>query len=245
MPVLFIILVGVSVASFIGSSSFRVSRRLSIITPPSYCPSCHTRLRFFELIPVVSFVLLRGKCRYCHYRIPIRYFIVEIALPVLWVALYLHFGISLCLLLYAYLAAFLFYLSLIDIDTGSIAFYDIAAVWVGGILFVVFAVKEPFRQSAVLHIYGFMAVLILLLISIFIVWLIKKRIPLGAGDVFVIPGAALYFGVYEDIRILIFSSLIGIITGMILILSGKVHREFKFPMMPFFAAGVCIEILFF
>jgi len=61
----------------------------------------------------------------------------------------------------------------------------------------------------------------------------------------VIPGVSLHFGMVEVIRIMIFSSIIGVLSGFALIYTGKVVRDFKFPMIPFLTAGVLIEILLF
>lgn len=79
MVVVFAMLAGVCIGSFLNVVLYRLPRHESLSHPPSHCPSCDTRLRWFELIPVVSWVALRGRCRTCHTKISARYPLIELA----------------------------------------------------------------------------------------------------------------------------------------------------------------------
>ena len=68
---------------------------------------------------------------------------------------------------------------------------------------------------------------------------------MGTGDLLVIPGVALNFSVVEVVRLLVFSSIIGVVVGAGMLIAHAVEKNFKFPMMPFITAGVAIEILLF
>ena len=81
--------------------------------------------------------------------------------------------------------------------------------------------------------------------AFFFTYIIKRKVPMGAGDLLLIPGVSLYFGVNQVMRILIFASLIGILLGAVLIVSGRVKQDHKFPMIPFLLSGVITEIFFF
>jgi leader peptidase (prepilin peptidase)/N-methyltransferase len=85
----FIFVLGTVFGSFLNAVIYRLPRGISLIWPPSACPHCHTRIKFYDNIPLLSYVLLRGKCRHCGKRISIRYPLVEAAsgLLLVWVLL--------------------------------------------------------------------------------------------------------------------------------------------------------------
>jgi len=242
---LYLILFGLAISSFIGSLSYRVPRKISMLRPPSYCPSCMRRLGVYELVPVLSFIALRGRCQSCRSNIPVRFFIVEIATPLLYLGLYSRVGINIPFFIYAYLISLLLYLSLVDIDTGSVSVGDIAAVYSGGFAALFLSFRGLTGHGAVQSLYSFGLCLGLISLSMSILYVIKRRKSLGTGDLFILPGIALYFGLYSIIHILLFSAILGLVTGVLLISLKKVGRNFKFPLMPFIAVGVCIEILAF
>lgn len=87
-------LVGVAVGSFLNVCIDRIPAGLSLVSPPSYCPSCQTRLRLADLAPVVSYVALRGRCRYCSARIGARSPIVELTTGMLFMLIWMAYGPS-------------------------------------------------------------------------------------------------------------------------------------------------------
>jgi leader peptidase (prepilin peptidase)/N-methyltransferase len=242
---LYIILIGLVVASFFGSLSFRLPRKLSMLRPPSYCPACEKRLKIYELIPFFSYLLLGGKCRNCKSPIPIQYFVVEILTPLFYFILYLRYGITPLFFGYIYLISVLLYLSLVDIDTGSVSLFDIVLVYGGGILMVFLSSQGLTGHRVSDSLYGFALSLALLIISVLILYLMKRRNVIGMGDLLLIPAAALYVSLEGIIRILIFSSVTGLLFGLGLVFSGRDMREYRFPMIPFVTAGVCVEIFVF
>ena len=242
---LYLVLFGLAISSFLGSLSYRIPRKISMLKPSSYCPGCMKKLGVLELVPVLSYMALRGRCRSCGDRIPLRFFIVELATPLLYLALYKKTGMGPTFFVYAYLASLLLYLSLVDIDTGSVCVGDIAAVYGGGFVSLFLSFRGIFAHGLIHSLYSFGLCLGFITISMLILYAAKRRRTLGFGDLVILPGIALYFGVYGIIRILLFTSVFGLITGVLLISLKKVERDFKFPLLPFAAAGVCIEILAF
>jgi leader peptidase (prepilin peptidase)/N-methyltransferase len=88
--VLFVVAFGACVGSFLNVVIYRLPAGISVISPPSRCPVCGARLTFFrDNLPVLGWLFLRGKCRYCHVRIPPQYMIVELAMALFCLALYL------------------------------------------------------------------------------------------------------------------------------------------------------------
>jgi prepilin signal peptidase PulO-like enzyme (type II secretory pathway) len=84
--------IGLVLGSFTTMLSYRIPRHISIITPPSQCPKCHTPLKTIDLIPVFSWLFERGKCRYCQSPISVRYLLIELSTAAAVTAAFLAFG---------------------------------------------------------------------------------------------------------------------------------------------------------
>ena len=107
---------GLAVGSFLSVLVWRVPRKESIAHPRSHCPSCNTRLASRDNVPVISWVLLRGRCRTCSTRISARYPLLELGCACLFAATAAYFGLSFALPAYLVLAASLLALSVIDFE---------------------------------------------------------------------------------------------------------------------------------
>jgi leader peptidase (prepilin peptidase) / N-methyltransferase len=109
-------LLGLAIGSFLNVVIWRVPRNESVVRPGSHCPTCDTPIGNRDNVPVVSWLLLRGRCRNCGGRISVRYPLVELATAGLFVAFGIRFGIHADLPAYLYLAAVGVALAMIDID---------------------------------------------------------------------------------------------------------------------------------
>ncbi|MDW8106143.1 MAG: prepilin peptidase [Armatimonadota bacterium] len=111
---------GAAVGSFLNMLIYRLPRNLSIVFPPSHCPACGHRLGMLDLIPLLSYLFLRGKCRYCRTPIPIRYFLVELWNTTLWAWLWHQWLIAgempLRFVVYALAASVLIAIFFIDLE---------------------------------------------------------------------------------------------------------------------------------
>lgn len=245
MVQIYIILVGLTIASFIGSISYRVPRNISIVTPRSFCIHCKRSIKPYDLIPFLSYIILGGRCRFCKSKIPLKYFVIEIIIPLIYIGIYIKSGPGYEFFLLCYLITVLVYLSLVDFDTGALSICDIFSVFIGGISLLLLSFMGKLRHPPSYFLYGALSAIVLISLSFLIIFLIKRKVPMGAGDLLVIPGVSLYFGVLEVIRVLVFSSLFGIFVGLALIFTRIVEKSRKFPMIPYITAGVVIEIVFF
>ncbi|MBN2323694.1 MAG: prepilin peptidase [Spirochaetes bacterium] len=245
MTALYIILAGLCIASFIGSLAYRVPRGISIVKPPSFCPSCETRLGPADLVPVASFVALLGRCRHCGVRIPFQYLVVELCVPAVFFFLYRRFGISLLFLTYSYLCCVMFYLSLVDIDTAHVGIWDIGAVYLAAAAVVCLSAfgKTPHRSGW--YLFGALAGAALVGVSYAVVFFVKKRIPMGGGDLLVVPALGLCTGLRGIVHVLIAGAALGTLLGVVLITVRAVKADRKFPMLPYLAFGIVIELLLF
>jgi leader peptidase (prepilin peptidase)/N-methyltransferase len=112
----FAFVLGALVGSFLNVCILRIPNGDSIVSPPSHCPSCKTAISFYDNVPLISYLVLRGRCRACGERISPRYFVVELLTAVLALALFDRFGFG-----YSFLVSFAFVgalivISFIDLD---------------------------------------------------------------------------------------------------------------------------------
>jgi leader peptidase (prepilin peptidase)/N-methyltransferase len=107
---------GAVVGSFLNVLIYRLPRGLSIVKPRSHCPNCKTELRARDLVPLLSFLWQRGKCRYCGTHIPWRYFLVELATGLLFWGIYWRYGWSWDTVLYVFFVAALIAAFFIDLE---------------------------------------------------------------------------------------------------------------------------------
>ena len=227
-------LAGLSVGSFLNVVSDRIPAGQSLVSPPSHCPSCETRIRSVDLIPLVSYLVLRGRCRACAATIPIRTLWVEFATGVIFALLWVKFGWSyqgVGMMAYAglFLAVFI-----IDLEhhiipnkvilVGLVASLAIASFWPG-----VGPVKALIGAGA-----GFGILLALYLIPGFVI---------GEGDVKLaaVVGAATGFPIVAVGLGLSF--VMGGVVAMLLIVTRRSRRKAEIPFGPFIAASAMITLV--
>jgi leader peptidase (prepilin peptidase) / N-methyltransferase len=112
-----IFLFGLAFGSFLNVCIYRLPRGLSVVRPRSACPKCNHPIAFYDNIPVLSWLILGGRCRYCKTRISPRYLLVELLTGVLFVACYSYFGLTLSTLKYCVFAFLLLGLIFTDAET--------------------------------------------------------------------------------------------------------------------------------
>ncbi|HAC64054.1 MAG TPA: prepilin peptidase, partial [Cyanothece sp. UBA12306] len=116
----FVLAFGASVGSFLNVVIYRLPEGLSLVHPPSRCPKCHHRLGKTENVPVLGWLWLRGRCRWCRTRISMRYPLVEAATGLIFCLIFWQFNFSLNTVGYWILSSWLIALSLIDFDTMTL-----------------------------------------------------------------------------------------------------------------------------
>ena len=109
-------LAGLAFGSFVNVVAYRLPRRQSLVKPRSRCPACGAQVRFYDNLPVVSWLMLRGRCRDCRARIPARYPIVEAAMALLWVAVVIAKGSTASIALGLVFVTLLVLVALIDLE---------------------------------------------------------------------------------------------------------------------------------
>jgi leader peptidase (prepilin peptidase)/N-methyltransferase len=245
MPHAFLLVVcglfGLVVGSFINVVVWRVPRHESVVRPPSHCPSCDTELGAIENVPVLSWVVLRGRCRHCRARISARYPLVELLTAGLWVGLGQRFGAAWELPPYLVLAAGLVALSLIDLDHFLLpnrVLYPTGLLMAA--LFVVPAVVDGQGDDYLRAVLGGTTAFVVF----FVIHVVQPR-GMGFGDVrlsFVL-GFALGWLSWGHVYLGLFLGfLLGAVVGSSLIVLRLRSRKDHVPFGPFLAAGALVAI---
>jgi len=226
---------GLALGSFLNVCIYRIPRGMSIIYPPSHCPSCGYRLSPLDNIPVLSFLILRGKCRYCGAKISPRYPLVELLTGFLLLFLYAKTGLKMDFLFYLPLVACLVALSFIDIDTRRLPdslTLPLTAIGLA-LSFLPGAISPP---ASVLGIIS--GLLTLYLVAILGKALFKKE-ALGGGDIKLMMAVGAFLGVGGVFFSLFSGSILGSIVGIGVMAKKK---ENIIPFGPFLSAGALLYL---
>ena len=213
---------------------------LSLAYPGSQCPHCNTKIRAWQNIPLVSYVLLRGRCASCEAPISLRYPLVEMVTALLWVICGLSFGVSNALAGALILTAVLITLTAIDLDHQLLPdSLTLPLLWIG----LLINMTDTFTslESALLGaVFGYLS-----LWSVY--WLFKiitGKEGMGYGDFKLLAALGAWFGLAALPTIVLLSSLVGATIGLTLILTGKQSRETPMPFGPFLAGAGLIHLLY-
>lgn len=233
--VLLYALLGLAVSSFLNVCIDRLPERGSIVSPPSHCPACGRRLAPFDLIPLLSFVLLRGRCRYCGAPIPRRVLLVESTTGLLFALLWYRYGFSLWLLLATLYACFFIVIFFIDLEHHLVLNRAIYPAIVVALLLIPFAPGHSAKELLLGGLIGF--ALLFLIASIY-------PAGMGMGDVKLATFIGLVVGFPSVFIALLFSFVAGGLVGGGLLLTGLKGRKDPIPFAPFLAAGGMVAMLY-
>ncbi|MCK5541049.1 MAG: prepilin peptidase [Desulfobacterales bacterium] len=236
-----IFMLGASAGSFYNVCIYRIPKKESIVTPGSSCPFCKKKIPFYLNIPVLSYFILQGKCKYCKHPFSLRYPIVEALTGVILVALYLKFGYSITTIFWFVFISILIIISFIDIDYQIIP--DIFSL--PGI--IIFA-TAPLFVPDISVIDSILGILLgggsLYFISI-TYYIIKKTEGMGGGDIKLLAMIGAAIGWKGVIVTVFIGSLTGTIAGIIIMISSRIiDIKLKIPFGPYLSIGAVIYIFF-
>ena len=241
MPFIFIwAVVGLCFGSFANVLVYRLPRKISIVKPPSACPACKLGIAAYDLLPLISHMLLKGRCRKCNARISPRYLIAELACAILFMGMLFFTGFPSAIFL-SILAFILLVISLIDWDTQEIpdglllTALGIGIAWVTiGNLTTVFSRVPGFIDAVV----GILAGATPLLIIDRLVLALFKKDAFGYGDVKLMAVAGLYLGVGGVLMAFFFAFVAGGVFATFLLVTGRAKRGTYIAFGPFLCGGI-------
>lgn len=226
--------IGLAVGSFLNVCIDRLPAGQSLLSPPSHCPVCQARLRAADLVPVFSYLALRGKCRYCAAPIPRRLFLVEVATGVLFALTWARYGPSFeGIALLVYLSLFLV-VFVTDLERGVIPNRMVFPGLLAALALASFWPGIGWARAVLGGAAGFGILLAIYLVS-------GKGI--GAGDVKLaaLVGAATGFPLV--FLALAVAFLTGGIAAVALLISGRLKRRDRMPFGPFLAPAALASLL--
>ncbi|WP_420849980.1 prepilin peptidase [Oryzomonas japonica] len=237
---LFISAFGLVVGSFLNVCISRMPRNESVVFPPSHCPLCKYRIRWFDNIPLLSYLWLRGRCRGCGAHISLQYPLVELLNGLLTLALFWRFGLSLSFLALFLLCSALVVITFIDIEHQIIPDEISLPGIVIGFIFSFFLPMQTWLGSLVGILLGGGS---LLLVASCYQWLTGKE-GMGGGDIKLLAMMGAFLG-WKAVPFIIFaSSLVGSVVGIAMMLIQKKDSKLAIPFGPYLAFGAVLYIFY-
>ncbi|MBZ9624831.1 prepilin peptidase [Clostridium sp. FP2] len=225
-----IFILGLLIGSFLNVCIYRIPRGESIAYPPSHCTSCGSNIKSYDLIPVISWIFLSGKCRGCGQKISIRYALVELATAILFLLTYFQYGVSIFLLRYLILIPFLIVIAMIDYDTMEV--YT-TTTWVAIAMgTVLLGVNFYLGQAVATYLYGALFGAGFIIIIILLSKLIIGIEGMGWGDAEICGLCGLFLGFKLTLIMMFFSFIIGGIVGIYLLRFKKKNGRSEMPFGP-------------
>lgn len=239
MDYVLVLILGLVIGSFLNVCIYRIPKEESIAFPPSHCMKCGYRLKWYDLVPVISYITLKGRCRKCKDKISIQYPIVEIANGLIYLSIYYKYGITLSCIQFMFLSSLILVIGFIDFKTK---FVYTNTVIVGVAVDVIFILISWYTSKTfpIDNIAGG----ILAFLIIWIIVVITRGMGMGEGDAEIALVSGLLLGI-KGASFMLFCSIIlgGIVSGFILLLKLK-DRKSEIAFGPFMAVGTLISILF-
>lgn len=255
---LFAFLFGLLIGSFLNVCIFRLPRDMSVVTPRSLCPQCEKTISWYDNIPILSFVLLRGKCRECGAAIPWRYPVVELLTGIAFGIAVGTFGTTLIALKYCLLSAICITLIFSDLEERILpdeftlggAIVGLVLAWFvpmqGGLAF--FFIRNSARPQIVSLVEAVLGILVcsgsLWLVG-YLFEKLRDKEGLGFGDVKMIAMIGAFLGLQGALLTLIISSILGSVMGLLYIMTtGKNASTYELPFGTFLGAA-CLAVAVF
>lgn len=219
------------IGSFLNVCIYRIPLKQSVVKVNSHCFSCNKPIKPYDLIPILSYLFLGGKCRSCKEKISVRYPLIEFLNLALYIILYIQFGLSLKTVLYCFLSSIMIVVSMIDIDTGEIP----------DRLHIAVLILSPFTFfiGDILwweRLIGFGAASLILLVLAMI------TNGFGGGDIKLMAVCGIFLGYKNILLALLIGVVIGGVLGGITMLTSKDKKSIPFG--PSLCIGIYLSALF-
>ena len=225
--------------SFLNVVIYRLPLRMSLSKPSSSCPHCNQKIKFYDNIPVLSFLLLRGKCRHCKGKISFRYPLVELLTAASFLLLYSQYSLS-----FFFFASCLFACALIAL--GFIDYYHqilpdeiTLPSLLLALIYSLFRTDLNLRQALIGAVAG--AGFLLFIYAAY--YLLRKQEGLGLGDVTMMLLIGAYLGWRQSFFTLILASFVGALVGIFFILYKKKDFQYSLPFGTFLAPAAFAALL--
>jgi len=233
-------ILGAVIGSFLNVCIYRLPRKESIVYPGSCCPVCSHKIPFYQNIPIISYLLLKGRCSYCKNTISLRYIIVEVLSGSITVLAFNKFGFSVELIFYLVLIYSLIVISVIDFDTHLILNKILITLSVIIIVLNLFFNIVDWTEGSLGFLTGGG---ILLLVSLIGKYILKKE-SMGMGDV----KFAAVMGFFLGWKLVLIALYAGFVIALLYYIAAKVLNskglQKRIPMAPFFSIAIVLFLFY-
>ncbi len=258
-----VFLFGLIIGSFLNVCIYRIPIGKSIVFPGSHCPKCGNKIAFYDNIPLLSFIILRGKCRKCGERISFRYPLVELLNGILFLILYREFFLSPTFFLFLVISDILLVLGFIDLDHRILPHpLNFGGLFIS-LLFAPYNVliysqrvfgykvlslfgistKSIYPSIYVTSFFGCLMGSFLFIIVALFFYLVKKIEGLGHGDIILIGFIGALVGPALVFYVISFGGIIGALVGIYLIVFKKKDKMYELPFGTFLSGAAIFFIL--
>ena len=214
---------------------YRIPNEESIAFPPSHCMKCGYRLQPMDLVPVFSYVFLKGKCRSCGDKISIQYPAIELLNGIMYLLIYLKYGYTLDSLKFMILVSFIIVIGMIDYKTKFVyTCTTLTGVIIGFVFFIIESIiKGKINTDSLIG---------LAISGIFIGLIVFLTHGMGEGDIEIAAMCGIFLGIKGTVFMLFSAIVIGGIAGAIALVLKKKGRKYEMPFGPFLAIGTILAI---
>ncbi len=255
------LLLGACIGSFLNVCIYRIPIEQSVVVPGSHCPMCNAPIRWHHNIPILSYLLLRGRCASCGGRFSARYCLVEVLGALLFLLVWLKFDIEGLTRPYAltpmtdWKLVPVYWLVVMGLVLGTFVDFDHMIipdrVSIGGMLTgILFSVAVPSLHGQSSHLDGLLQGALGLAVGFGSLWLVAwvgklifRKDAMGFGDVKLMGAIGAYFGWQAVLFAIMVSSLVGSVVGVSLILSGRKQLQSRIPFGPYLALAALLWML--
>lgn len=233
MPVI-AALFGLLIGSFLNVCIFRLPLKESVVINSSHCPRCGTSLRALDLVPVFSYLFLKGKCRYCKAFISVRYPLIELLTGIVFFITALEIGFTAILVKYLFFFSLLIVVTFIDLDHQIIPNQLVIILLVWGLGWQLFRPEISWLQAMFGALLGGGLLLAVAVVS---------KGGMGGGDIKLMFAAGFFMGPALTGLALFLGFFSGAVVGLILILLRIKKRKDPIPFGPFLTVSIFVSIL--
>lgn len=238
--ILFILLFGIVIGSFLNVCINRLPKRQSIILPGSYCPLCETPLSWYDNIPIISYLILLGRCRYCNNRISLQYPLVEILNVFIYFILYYRFNNPLDFIFFSIVSSILLIISFIDFNHMLIPDILIILILIFWLIYIILNYLVYNLDLRLIN--SLISSIIPGLLFLFIMVVSKGGI--GGGDVILISTLGLILNLELILLNIILSFILGSLVSIFLLLFKIKSRKDPIPFGPFIILSFFIVLFY-
>ena len=240
---IYIFILGTVFASFFGVVIDRVPQDLNIVTLPSRCDNCGHQLKWYENIPILSYIFLGGKCSSCKTKIGSFLLVLELIGGVSLLLVYLKYGLTIECLFICLITLMMLLIGGFDYKTNlilNIFLYILIGLNVTLFIYRVLVLKNYYLD----YLFSALLGLVFFLSLKLIMSKILKKDALGTGDIWLVTIMGLCFSPFEHILALTVGSLVGSIISIILIKLSKTQREAEIAFCPYLCLGYYVIFIF-